>query len=492
MTDYEYEYEYEDSVEEVEEVKKETTTFINSVITESYLFEGTKYFSMQKNEVIKMIYKKIEELSSILSLTVESTIILMIDHQWNEDKIYLHISEDSNLIDKYREIQYMNSDKLEEKRVDPSFTCNVCGINSPFEVFGMSCGHVFCKDCYYHHIQIKMNEGESLHLKCMQHDCSMRLLPDICIQLSFLDLYEKYCKNIIRNYLQYHTHIKCCLDSYCERFIVREEMIPYISHLTKIDRCKNTVNQLFVECPCSKRICFHCSNEDHYPITCQTLISWNDLDKSEGKTMDWLLTNTKRCPKCRMSIEKNQGCRHMKCRFCTHSFCWDCMHPWETNCGYSKACNGKMLEGYDRVAEDKVQKATLNLQYYMHYYKGFMSQKDAIKFSIRLKEKIIQKSIELSEFFGSLQETGEYLVEALNIVIQARNVLKYLYIYNFYLSENKELSEAMLGDLMNKTDYLTSLTEKKIQELDKAEIMDFSSRLKGDISHIHTIFQHKE
>ncbi len=35
-----YEYEYEDDVEEVEEVKKQTTTFVNSVITESYLFEG--------------------------------------------------------------------------------------------------------------------------------------------------------------------------------------------------------------------------------------------------------------------------------------------------------------------------------------------------------------------------------------------------------------------------------------------------------------------
>merc|ERR1711964_169562 len=35
-------------------------------------------------------------------------------------------------------------------------------------------------------------------------------------------------------------------------------------------------------------------------------------------------TGRKRCPCCRVMIEKNQGCRHMTCKKCTHEFYWCC------------------------------------------------------------------------------------------------------------------------------------------------------------------------
>lgn len=485
MEDYEYEYDYDDE-------ETQQTTVSNSIITESFMMEkGRKYFSIPDTDSLMiLIQKKVEELSQILSLSINQTILLLIDNHWNEDKIYSSLSEDNNFLKKYQELTYLSLSELNESKVDPLFSCKVCGIKSPeeFEIFGMSCGHVFCKDCYYHHIQIKIDEGDALQLKCMQHDCKMRLLPDICSQLSFGDLYSKYQKYLIRDYLQYQSSVKPCLNSCCSQFMIRDDLISYLNHITTIKHCKNTVKEQFVECPCKKRICFRCSKEDHYPITCEMLERWEELDKSDGRTMDWLLSNTKRCPKCKMSIEKNQGCRHMKCKSCTHSFCWDCMHPWETNCGYSKSCNGIMLEGYDRVAEEKVKKATLDLQYYMHYFKGFMSQKDSIKFSISLREKMIQKSHELSNHFGALHETGEYLIDAINIIIQSRNVIKYIYVYCYYLSDNKHLIESTQGDFMNKTDYLTSLTEKPIQELNKMEILDCSSRLQTELSIIHSFF----
>lgn len=477
----EYEYDYDEM---------ENTGASNTIITESFLFKGKKYFSMEKNEFMMMIQRKVEELSNVLELSTNQTFLLLMDYHWNEEKIYSLMSENPSILTTYKEIKYLSNEKLKEVKENTSYTCNVCGISSPdeFEVFGMSCGHVFCKDCYHHHIQIKIDEGEALHLKCMQHDCKMKLLPDICEKLSFIDLYEKYSKEILRNYMHYQTNVRACLDSYCCKFLVRDDMITYLCHISTIQRCKNTVNEHSVECPCTKRICFQCSNEDHYPISCETLGKWNELDKSDGRTMDWLLSNTKRCPKCKMSIEKNQGCRHMKCKSCSHSFCWDCMHPWETNCGYSKSCNGIMLEGYDRVAEEKVKKATLDLQYYMHFFKGFMSQKDAIKFSIALKEKMVLKSHELSEHFGSLQETGEYLIEALNVIIQARNVIKYMYVYIYFQPDNKHLIDSIQGDFMNKTDYLTALTEKPIQELNKTEIVNCSIRLHSELSMIHSYF----
>lgn len=47
----------------------------------------------------------------------------------------------------------------------------------------------------------------------------------------------------------------------------------------------------------------------------------------------------KACPKCSVSIEKNEGCMRMTCRNCLYEFCWLCMNKWSVH-GYNMdACN---------------------------------------------------------------------------------------------------------------------------------------------------------
>ena len=54
---------------------------------------------------------------------------------------------------------------------------------------------------------------------------------------------------------------------------------------------------------------------------------------AESENVTWIIANTKKCPKCRKPIEKNQGCNHMTCRKtaqgCGHEFCWLCLGPWK-------------------------------------------------------------------------------------------------------------------------------------------------------------------
>ena len=60
------------------------------------------------------------------------------------------------------------------------------------------------------------------------------------------------------------------------------------------------------------------------------LMRWQEKCSNESETVNWILANTKKCPKCLARIEKNQGCNHMVCKNkgCKKEFCWVCMDDW--------------------------------------------------------------------------------------------------------------------------------------------------------------------
>ncbi|WVZ49966.1 hypothetical protein U9M48_001276, partial [Paspalum notatum var. saurae] len=77
--------------------------------------------------------------------------------------------------------------------------------------------------------------------------------------------------------------------------------------------------------------------EAHRPVPCGTVRAWLSKNSSDAETANWVLVNTKHCPECRRPIEKNQGCNHMTCRApCRHQFCWLCLDPWNDHRGCSR------------------------------------------------------------------------------------------------------------------------------------------------------------
>lgn len=73
-----------------------------------------------------------------------------------------------------------------------------------------------------------------------------------------------------------------------------------------------------VLCRCGVLFCFRCGEEAHVPATCDDMVTWNEKCRNESETANWILANTRKCPRCLTRIEKNQGCNHMTCRQCKH------------------------------------------------------------------------------------------------------------------------------------------------------------------------------
>lgn len=73
---------------------------------------------------------------------------------------------------------------------------------------------------------------------------------------------------------------------------------------------KNT--QANIICPCFEIYCSQCQSEGHMPISCKDLVTWNNMfinNSVEQLSDEYIIANTKPCPKCSRIIFKDGGCK---------------------------------------------------------------------------------------------------------------------------------------------------------------------------------------
>lgn len=66
-----------------------------------------------------------------------------------------------------------------------------------------------------------------------------------------------------------------------------------------------------VKCTCGHTFCFECGENWHDPVQCRLLKKWIKKCDDDSETSNWIAANTKECPKCNVTIEKDGGCNHM-------------------------------------------------------------------------------------------------------------------------------------------------------------------------------------
>jgi len=187
-----------------------------------------------------------------------------------------------------------------------------------------------------------------------------------------------------------------------------------------------------------------CGEEAHAPSSCALLTRWLEKCQNESETANWILANTKRCPKCQTRIEKNQGCNHMQCQQCKYDFCWMCLGPWGdhggTTGGYYK-CN-KYDPTKDADDDGDAAKAKRELDRYLHYYKRYHGHHQAQQFATKQLEATEKRMVEFQEQSKGSWIDVQFLKAANEMVIDCRRVLKATYIFGYTLDPQKQRAAA--------------------------------------------------
>jgi ariadne-1 len=230
-----------------------------------------------------------------------------------------------------------------------------------------------------------------------------------------------------------------------------------------------------VHCHCKHSFCFGCTLADHQPPPCSLVKKWLKKCEDDSETSNWISANTKECPKCNSTIEKNGGCNHMTCRKCKHEFCWMCMGLWSEHGTSWYNCN-RFEEKSGSDARDAQAKSRHSLERYLHYYNRYANHEQSAKLDKDLYLKTEKKMTSLQSQSGMSWIEVQFLETASQALQQCRQTLKWTYAFAFYLARNNltAIFEDNQKDLEIAVENLSQMFEKPIPELAgvKVDILD--------------------
>ncbi|CAB60562.1 RBR-type E3 ubiquitin transferase [Caenorhabditis elegans] len=258
-----------------------------------------------------------------------------------------------------------------------------------------------------------------------------------------------YRKLIISSYVETNSQLKWCPGAGCGKAVKGEpsDREPAV-------------------CTCGERFCFACAQDWHDPLSCRHMKMWRKKCSDDSETLNWINANTKPCPKCSVTIEKNGGCNHMSCKSssCRYEFCWLCLGDWKNHA----QCN-RYVEDDNKT--DSRSLSRKNLQRYLFYYNRFMAHQNSMKLEGKLYAKVEVK-MDLMQALSMSWIEVQFLRRAVDALCECRRTLKYAYAFAYYLEANNmtTLFETNQSDLELATEQLSGMLEGDLEDNDLAEL----------------------
>ncbi|KAJ5905218.1 E3 ubiquitin-protein ligase dbl4 [Penicillium subrubescens] len=408
---------------------------------------------------------QINDVSAILGLPPESAAILLRFARWKKEKLiegYME-HEDETLEEAGLGRSSQGTARTE---VIPGFMCDICCDEGDDLVsYAMRCGHRFCVGCYRQYLGQKIKEeGEAARIECPGENCH-RIVDSKSLDLLVTeDLQERYRTLLTRTYVDDRDNLRWCPAPECEYAVDCSVKARDLRRIVPTVRCR-----------CGHEFCFGCTLNDHQPTPCTLVKMWLQKCEDDSETANWISANTKECPKCQSTIEKNGGCNHMTCRKCKHEFCWMCMGLWSEHGTSWYNCN-RYEEKSGSDARGAQAKSRASLERYLHYYNRYANHEQSAKLDKDLYLKTEKKMTSLQSASGLSWIEVQFLDTASQALQQCRQTLKWTYAFAFYLARNNltEIFEDNQKDLEMAVESLSEMFEKPVPELAelKVDILD--------------------
>ncbi|KAH7681311.1 E3 ubiquitin ligase RBR family protein [Dioscorea alata] len=434
----------------------------------------------------------INRVSTVLSLPRVSACILLRHYNWSVSRVHDEWFADEEIVRKAVGLL----EKPIEMEIAQELCCGICFENYPRDMMSSAaCGHPFCGACWRGYIGTSISDGPgSLSLRCPDPSCGAAVGQDMINFLASDEDKEKYSRYLLRSYIEDNRKTKWCPAPGCDF------AVEFIMGSGSYD----------VSCNCSYGFCWNCTEEAHRPVDCSTVAKWILKNSAESENMNWILANSKPCPKCKRPIEKNQGCMHITCTPpCKFEFCWLCLGAWSEHgerTGGFYACNryesAKQEGAYDE-SERRREMAKNSLERYTHYYERWATnqssrQKALADLQSMQTEKCCLQLEKLSDKQCQPESQLKFVTEAWSQIVECRRVLKWTYAYGYYLPEHerakRQFFEYLQGEAESGLERLHQCAEKEIQSYFEADspskdFNDFRTKLAGLTSVTRNYFE---
>jgi len=421
------------------------------------------YTIMNRQELGERQMRCLKDAMELLDVTLEESFMLLRENGWDLGKLQEAWFECEDKVRRACGVAQGSSSSSScpppGANTNGQSTCPVC-MTVFDQLFMIECGHGLCQDCWTGYLTSKVDDGKSvIQTGCPMPKCGRAVPPDLFARFCDEDRQKKYREWYVRSYVDDNPIVKWCPNpGGCELACEYQGVDAYE-----------------IRCGCSFLSCWACGEEAHSPASCKTVHQWNIKNSAESENISWIRANTKKCPKCHKPIEKNQGCNHMVCSKaggCGHEFCWLCLGEWHlhnTATGGYYQCNiyDKQTKEGTHAEDEKVRiKAKHSLDKYMFFFERFMNHDKAMKLTVKQEVEIERNVQTLHDRHGFEIIELQFLYEALHQVRQNRRVLKWSYVYGYYIEENgaeKNLFEFLQKNLEEMTDALHEKLEKDLE-----------------------------
>ena len=326
------------------------------------------------------------------------------------------------------------------------------------EMFSLPCKHFLCGGCWKNYNEVGIKDGtQCLSLKCPYPKCNLVVSEVMIKKTVSKELFEKYNKYLMRSFIDDDPNIQWCPNPKCGKVIYSNS---------------NSTNVL---CSCGICFCFQCNEIGHAPLACKHFKEWELKRKNDSATAHFIVQNTKACPKCNKSIEKNGGCNYIGC-VCGHGFCWVCLGPHDHNMS-AHVCQ-KYQEGESKETERKM------LEKYMFYFTRYKTHEQSEELEEKLRTSTEEKRKELMQNQKGSYLELDYLINAMEQLFECRKILKFTYPYSYFLTgkNEKNLFDYLQQELETNTEELSYLLENKAT--DKQSIINSAKVAKTRLEHL--------